>query len=79
MSRRVDAPLDGYTVLIEHVVVERFPLEISAVDAFEDRVVVGTTDGSLVVLEGNLRGAPEGQSARPKTDKSVRVRLRSCY
>lgn len=75
MSRRMDAPLDGYTVLTEHTVVERFPLKIAAIEAYEDRLVVGTSDGSLVVLEGNLTGSPEAsENARPKTHKSVKAR-----
>lgn len=75
MSRRGDAPLDGYTVLIEHPIAERFPLEISAIDAFEQRLVVGTADGSLVVLEGNLRGAQAGPSGRAEAERGVKARL----
>ncbi len=58
----------GHTVLRAHVVVQDFPLRITAADAWGDAIVVGTADGALVTFGPvqAVKGAQQQAGAEPE-------------
>ena len=54
-----------YNVLLPELLLERFPLEITALDADRDRLFLGTSDGSLLTCgEVELPPGPDGAPGR---------------
>lgn len=67
------APLSGHAVLRAHVVVQNFPLRITAADAWGRAVVVGTADGALVVF------AEADEQASPSSEPQFEARHPVCF
>ena len=65
----------GHTVLRAHAVVRNFPLRISAADAWGDALVVGTTDGSLLMFaEAEAAGGAPRAADPPDAASRYEVR-----
>jgi hypothetical protein len=62
----------GHTVLRAQTVVQNFPLRIEAADAWGDALVVGTSDGALLVfaaaepVAGTPRHTPPEEAPAPR-------------
>ena len=65
-------PLSGHAVLRAHVVVQNFPLRITAADAWGRAIVVGTADGALVAF------AEAEEQASPSSDPQFEARHPVC-
>ena len=77
MSRKrfsMAAPLSGHAVLRAHVVVQNFPLRITAADAWGRAVVVGTADGALVVF-----AEAADEQASPSAEPQFEARHPVCF